>query len=106
MFNYLTLAWECQAARSFSKTTWSGELAVIVGKSGCRNSALINMLMGIDHPTRGEMWVNGTPARTLKEDAPARWRSYCVGIVFRFLQFLPALTAVKNLIPPLDFASC
>ncbi len=82
---------------------WPGEFIAVVGKSGSGKSTLINMITGIDRPTRGEVWVGGTPVHTLGESALARWRGRYVGIVFQFFQLLPALTAVENIMLPMDF---
>ncbi len=80
-----------------------GEFVAVVGKSGSGKSTLINMITGIDHPTEGEVWVGDTPIHTLGESALARWRSHNVGIVFQFFQLLPTLTAVENVMLPMDF---
>ncbi len=80
-----------------------GEFVAVVGKSGSGKSTLINIITGIDRPTEGEVWVGGVPIHTLGESALARWRAHHVGIVFQFFQLLPALTAVENVMLPMDF---
>lgn len=81
-----------------------GELVAIVGKSGSGKSTLINLIAGIDRPSRGEVWVGGTPVHSLSESALAAWRGQRVGVVFQFFQLLPSLTVAENVMLPLDFA--
>jgi putative ABC transport system ATP-binding protein len=81
-----------------------GEFVSIVGPSGNGKSTLLNMITGIDHPTSGEVYVNGTAIHKLNEDQLAGWRSTQMGIVFQFFQLLPALNLLQNVILPMDFA--
>ena len=80
-----------------------GELVAVVGQSGSGKSTLLNLGSGIDRPTRGEVVVGGTAVHALPERAMARWRGRTVGIVFQFFQLLPTLTAVENVMLPMDF---
>jgi putative ABC transport system ATP-binding protein len=80
-----------------------GEFVAIIGKSGCGKSTLINMVTGIDRPTGGEVWVNGTAVHTLSESEMSRWRGRQLGIVFQFFQLLPTLTLAQNVKLPMDF---
>lgn len=80
-----------------------GEFVAIMGKSGSGKSTLINMLTGIDRPTRGEIFVAGTPVHTLNESEIARWRGTTLGVVFQFFQLLPTLTLIENIRLPMDF---
>jgi len=81
----------------------AGEFVTIVGKSGCGKSTLINMITGIDRPTSGEVVVGGTAVNTLREGQIAVWRGRTIGVVFQFFQLLPTLTAVENVMLPMDF---
>ena len=81
----------------------AGEFVTIVGKSGCGKSTLINMITGIDRPTSGEVLVGGTAVHTLSEGQIAVWRGRTIGVVFQFFQLLPTLTAVENVMLPMDF---
>jgi putative ABC transport system ATP-binding protein len=81
----------------------SGEFVMIVGKSGCGKSTLINVITGIDRPTAGRVLVAGTDLSTLDEGAMAQWRGHMIGVVFQFFQLLPTLTAVENVMLPMDF---
>jgi putative ABC transport system ATP-binding protein len=80
-----------------------GEFVAVVGKSGSGKSTLLNMLAGIDRPTSGQIVVDGTPVHTLREGQIAAWRGRNVGVVFQFFQLLPTLTAVENVMLPMDF---
>src|SRR5207237_10614480 len=80
-----------------------GEFVAVIGKSGSGKSTLINMVTGIDRPTSGEVWVDGTPVHTLGEGQLARWRGRRLGVVFQFFQLLPTLTLLENVMLPMDF---
>jgi putative ABC transport system ATP-binding protein len=80
-----------------------GEFIAVVGKSGSGKSTLLNVLAGIDRPTSGEVVVGGTQVHTLREGQIAAWRGRNVGVVFQFFQLLPTLTAVENVMLPMDF---
>jgi len=81
----------------------AGEFVTIVGKSGCGKSTLINMITGIDRPTSGEVIVGGKTVNTLSEGQTAVWRGRTIGVVFQFFQLLPTLTAIENVMLPMDF---
>lgn len=80
-----------------------GELVVIVGKSGAGKSTLVNMITGVDHLTRGEIWVDGTAVHTLNERQMALWRGRNVGIVYQSFQLLPTVSLLDNVLLPMDF---
>ncbi len=80
----------------------AGEFVTIVGKSGCGKSTLINMITGIDRPTSGDVIVGGTLVNKLNEGQTAVWRGRTIGVVFQFFQLLPTLTAVENVMLPMD----
>jgi ABC-type lipoprotein export system ATPase subunit len=79
-----------------------GEFVAIIGKSGSGKSTLLNMLTGIDRPSAGEVYVDGTPIHTLSEGQLAKWRGKHLGIVFQFFQLLPTLTLLENVMLPMD----
>jgi len=81
-----------------------GEFVAIVGPSGSGKSTLINMITGIDRPTRGEVHVGGQRLTHMNEDQVAEWRGKNVGIVFQFFQLLPSLTVLENIIMPMTYA--
>lgn len=80
-----------------------GEFVSIIGGSGNGKSTLLNMITGIDHPTSGEVVVNGRTLSNMSENELALWRGEAVGIVFQFFQLLPALNLLQNIIMPMDF---
>ncbi len=82
-----------------------GEFVAIVGPSGSGKSTLLNMLSGIDRPTKGEIHVEGTAVHELSENDLSPWRGRNVGVVFQFFQLLPTLTALENVILPMDFCN-
>jgi len=75
----------------------------VVGPSGSGKSTLLNLISGIDKPTAGRVVVGGVEVSALDENALARWRGEHVGIVFQFFQLLPTLTALENVMLPMQF---
>jgi putative ABC transport system ATP-binding protein len=75
----------------------------VVGRSGSGKSTLVNMLGGLDRPTRGSIEVSGVRLERLDEDALSLWRGKNVGVVFQFFQLLPTLTVAENVALPMDF---
>lgn len=102
---YPTPAGDFTALDGINLTARTGEFVAIVGKSGSGKSTLINMISGIDHPTAGEVWVNGTAVHTLGQSEMAKWRGRNLGVVFQFFQLLPTLTVVQNVMLPMDFCN-
>jgi putative ABC transport system ATP-binding protein len=83
----------------------AGEFMAIVGKSGSGKTTLINMITGLDRPTEGSIRVGGAAVETLGENRLAEWRGQTIGVVFQFFQLLPTLTAVENVMLPMDFCA-
>lgn len=82
-----------------------GDFVSIVGKSGSGKSTLLNMMTGIDHPTSGQVIVNGQDLyKSLDESGRSLWRGRNLGIVFQFFQLLPMLSLVENVMLPMDYA--
>jgi len=79
------------------------EFIAVVGQSGSGKSTLLSLLSGIDRPTRGEIHVDGTAVHSLSESRMSAWRGAAVGIVFQFFQLLPTLSAIENVMLPMDF---
>jgi ABC-type lipoprotein export system ATPase subunit len=95
---------EFRALRQVDLTIREGEFVSIIGKSGSGKSTLLNMIAGIDRPTNGEVWVNGTALHELNENQLAIWRGANMGIIFQFFQLLPALSLLQNVILPMELA--
>jgi putative ABC transport system ATP-binding protein len=81
-----------------------GESVAIVGASGSGKSTLLGLLAGLDVPTSGSVRIQGADLFTLDEDARAALRGESVGFVFQSFQLLPALTALENVMLPLELA--
>lgn len=82
----------------------AGESVALVGASGAGKSTLLALLAGLDLPTSGQVWIDGTEITALDEDARAQLRAERVGFVFQAFHLLPALTALENVMLPLELA--
>jgi ABC-type lipoprotein export system ATPase subunit len=103
--NYKTAVGDFPALKGVDLNIQGGEFVSVIGKSGSGKTTLINMIAGIDRPTDGEVWVNGTAVHELNENQMARWRGRNLGIVFQFFQLLPMLSLVENIMLPMDFCN-
>ena len=82
----------------------AGEAMAIVGASGSGKSTLLGLLAGLDVPTRGRVLLGGRDLLALGEDERAALRGGMLGFVFQSFQLLPALTALENVMLPLELA--
>ncbi|HEY5809045.1 MAG TPA: ATP-binding cassette domain-containing protein, partial [Povalibacter sp.] len=82
----------------------AGETVAIVGASGAGKSTLLALLAGLDEPTRGQIWLNGAELTALNEDGRAAVRARHVGFVFQSFHLVPSLTAIENVMLPLELA--
>ncbi|MDO8351287.1 MAG: ATP-binding cassette domain-containing protein [Gallionella sp.] len=80
----------------------AGESLAIVGASGSGKSTLLGLLAGLDVPSSGSVWLAGADLFALDEDGRARLRGELAGFVFQSFQLLPALTALDNVMLPLE----
>ena len=87
-----------------SLTILSGEAVAVVGVSGSGKSTLLGLLAGLDLPTSGTVRLNGSELTALDEDGRARIRAGSVGFVFQSFQLLQSLTALENVMLPLELA--
>ncbi len=83
-------------------TVQSGSTLAIVGASGSGKSTLLGLLAGLDHPTSGSVRLNGTDIYAIDEDARAALRMQQLGFVFQSFQLLAHLTALENVMLPLE----
>ncbi len=81
-----------------------GATVAIVGASGSGKTTLLGLLAGLDRPTQGDVFVDGIALSGLDEDARAALRQRLLGFVFQSFQLLPALTALENVMLPLELA--
>lgn len=95
---------ELEILRGIDLEIKRGETAAIVGASGSGKSTLLGLLAGLDVPSSGDITLDGTNIVNLDEDERATLRSEKVGFVFQNFQLLPALTALENVMLPLELA--
>ena len=82
----------------------SGQFLSIVGPSGSGKSTLLGLIAGLDTPSTGEIAIDGVEITGLDEDRLARLRGAKIGFVFQFFHLIPALTALENVLVPLEIA--
>jgi len=103
---FTNAAGEFTVLKGVDLTINRGEFVSIVGKSGSGKSTLLNMVTGIDHPTEGQVVVNGSDIYTgVTESQRSNWRGKNLGIVFQFFQLLPMLTLLENVMLPMDYVN-
>jgi putative ABC transport system ATP-binding protein len=82
----------------------AGETVAIVGASGAGKSTLLALLAGLDEPSAGTVWLEGIELSALDEDGRAAARGRHVGFVFQAFHLVPSLTALENVMLPLELA--
>ncbi len=93
---------ELTIVREVSLQIGAGETVALVGASGAGKSTLLAMLAGLDVPTSGQVWLDGEELTRLDEDARAALRANRVGFVFQAFHLVPSLTALENVMLPLE----
>jgi putative ABC transport system ATP-binding protein len=83
----------------------AGETLAIVGASGAGKSTLLALLAGLDAPSTGSVWIAGVDLTKLDEDGRAALRGQHVGFVFQSFHLIPSLTAIENVMLPLELAA-
>jgi putative ABC transport system ATP-binding protein len=101
--SYLLGATAVGALRGVDLTVARGEFVAVMGPSGCGKTTLLNLVGGIDTPSRGSVWVDGVEISRLGDNALADLRRDRIGYVFQFYNLLPTLTARENVETPLHF---
>jgi putative ABC transport system ATP-binding protein len=92
------------ALRGVSLELERGKLTAVMGPSGSGKSTLMHVLAGLDHPTSGEVTIDGTNITTLDDDDLTKLRRSHIGFIFQFFNLLPMLTAEENILLPLSIA--
>ncbi|PZX61477.1 ABC transporter ATP-binding protein [Hydrotalea sandarakina] len=80
----------------------AGTTLAIVGPSGSGKTTLLGLCAGLDKPTNGKIWLNGQSIEQLSEDGLAAIRNKYVGFIFQNFQLMPTLTALENVMVPLE----
>ncbi|MBX2798253.1 MAG: ABC transporter ATP-binding protein [Myxococcales bacterium] len=101
---YTTPAGGYEALADVELRVDEGEFVALIGRSGSGKSTLLNIIGGIDAPTSGQVRVGETDLGSLDEAGLSIWRGATVGFVFQSFQLLPSLTALENVMLPMDFA--
>ena len=88
--------------KGISFTIPAGQFVAIVGASGSGKSTLLGLLAGLDTPSEGEIWLDGTPIHNLQESDLAGVRGSKIGFVFQSYQLIQTLTALENVLLPFE----
>jgi len=81
-----------------------GEMVILMGRSGCGKTTLLNLIAGLDRPTSGRILVDGTSLTEMSEDELARFRLLNIGFVFQDYNLISELTVLENVTLPLKLA--
>ena len=81
-----------------------GQFIAVVGPSGSGKSTLLGLIAGLDEPTSGEIRIDGQMITTMNEDSLAELRGAKVGFVFQSFHLIPSLTALENILVPMEIA--
>ncbi len=92
---------DVKALRGVSFRVREGEIVAIMGSSGCGKTTLLNIIGGLDKPTKGNIRVNDIELSSLGESKLTKFRRENIGFVFQFYNLLPNLTALENVQLPL-----
>src|SRR5687768_1740986 len=92
------------ALRGVSLAVSAGELTAVMGPSGSGKSTLMHILAGLDRPTAGQVWIDGTNIAEVGDTQLTRLRRRHIGFIFQFFNLLPMLTAEENVVLPLELA--
>ena len=92
------------ALRGVSLAVSAGELTAVMGPSGSGKSTLMHILAGLDRPTAGQVWIDGTNIAEVGDTQLTKLRRRHVGFIFQFFNLLPMLTAEENVVLPLELA--
>jgi putative ABC transport system ATP-binding protein len=88
--------------KGISLTIPAGQFVAIVGASGSGKSTLLGLLAGLDTPSSGEIWLDGSPIHNLVESELAAVRGRKIGFVFQSYQLIQTLTALENVLLPYE----
>jgi len=100
--SYVSGASTLTVVKEISFSLAAASSCAIVGPSGSGKTTLIGLCAGLDQPTSGEVLLDGIDLGTLNEDGRARIRNEAIGFVFQTFQLIPTLTALENVMVPLE----
>jgi len=92
------------ALRGVNMDIYQGEMVGIVGPSGSGKSTLLSLIGGLDSPTSGRIEIDGIDITRMSEDRLTEIRNEKIGFVFQFFNLIPTLTALENVLLPIQFA--
>jgi putative ABC transport system ATP-binding protein len=92
---------ELEVVKNVSIAVEAGEFVCLVGKSGCGKTTLLSILSGLEHPTKGQVVLNGKEINGTSEDELALFRRENVGFIFQSFNLIPTLSAWENVALPL-----
>jgi len=95
---------EVWAVRDVTLTIAAGEFVAFIGRSGSGKTTLLNVIAGLDRPTTGEVWIDGSRVDTMREHELNELRRHRIGFVFQSFCLLPLLSAQENVELPLRIA--
>ena len=93
---------EVRALDDVSLYIQRGEFVAIIGPSGSGKSTLLHVLGGVDQPTSGKVWLDGTDIYSQKEEQLAIFRRREVGLIYQFYNLIPVLDVVENITLPIE----
>jgi putative ABC transport system ATP-binding protein len=100
--SYRSAGRELEVLRGVSFSLGRGESCAILGPSGSGKTTLLGLCAGLDRPSTGEVLLDGQALGALDEDQLSALRNRLVGFVFQSFQLLPTLTAIENVMVPLE----
>ena len=92
------------ALRGVDMEIFAGEMVGVVGPSGSRKSTLLGLIGGLDTPTHGTIEIDGVNITRMNEDQLTEIRNEKIGFIFQFFNLIPTLTALENVVLPIQFA--
>jgi ABC-type lipoprotein export system ATPase subunit len=92
---------ELEVVKGVSISVAAGEFICLVGKSGCGKTTLLSLLSGLEHPTKGKVFLDGKEITGASEDDLALFRRENVGFIFQSFNLIPTLSAWENVALPL-----
>ena len=92
------------ALRGVNMEIFAGEMVGVVGPSGSGKSTLLGLIGGLDTPTHGTIEIDGVNITRMNEDQLTEIRNEKIGFIFQFFNLIPTLTALENVILPIQFA--